>query len=140
MQYTTYSESLQQYNVKPGDLRVSNTMVILMKFIKTIITKYNRGKGYLNHISTDRDPKITLDVLSVLYDILKDNEIFMDENLISNCQLLQEYLFLVIENKDNVIRDNPNILYDDVECENPKINCNMIDEIFKLISAISNDI
>lgn len=139
MQYTTYEEGFAEYNMTSDSdsTYVPNTIITMMQFIKNIVIKFGRGKGYINHMSQDKDPRKAFDVLEVLNAVLIDNEVFIGEKALKNYKLLQEYTQLIINNRKEIIRENPNIIYSEDDSEDPKLNCNMIDAMFSLIFTLS---
>jgi hypothetical protein len=142
MEYITYRQELLNMNVTNNkqNTLVSNYVVNIFSVIKGIIHSTHRGSGYLNYISRGYVATDTYDVLTVLKLVIDDNEMILDENILKNCKKISTYIQLITENIDQVIRSNPNIIYDEDEDDEGlpeiNINCDMISETFALITDV----
>ena len=142
MEYITYREELDSMKlVNNGELILSNYIPTMLKLIKIIKLMTNRTTGYIAFMSKNKNPLIAIQVIEVLKNILEDNELIIDEEYNTMCKNLIKYLSLILENLDEIIRSNPNIIYDEDSDENDaeiSINCDMINESFSLMNEIIN--
>lgn len=143
MDTTTYRKELKQLNIidKKTNTLVSNVIVNAFAVIKKIITLSNRGKGYLAYMSRNKNPLDTLDVLNVLKCVIEDNIYLLNTTYHLLCNNICKYIDLINIELDNVIRSDPNIIYDEDETDEEilpeiNINCDMISELFALISEL----
>lgn len=138
MQYITYRQALEKMNVQTRNKEtyVPNSLTMIFSLIKIITYKFDRPRGYVNHMCTGKNSGIAIDVLTCLLLILDDNEVLIDKQIENSYNDLQEYIKLVLDNLDQTIHDNPNIMYDDIH-DNDKTNCNMLDQIFALMVELS---
>ena len=138
----TYRQELLNMNVvnDKHNTLISNYIVNIFTVIKNIILITKRGKGYLNYISKHYSTTDTLDVLNVLKLIIDDNELLLNEDTMKICKKISTYIQLINENLDQIIRSNPNIIYDEDEDEDTlpeiNINCDMISETFALLTDV----
>ena len=138
MEHPIYRDELNKMNSDYSKNIVSSNITLIFGLMKIITNKSNRQKGYITQMSRGKDPVKTLDVLQVLKNVMLDNEYFMEEIIIEKYQLLIKYIKLIEENLDNIIRSNPNVIYDedDDESTDPLINCDMLSNTMFLVTEL----
>lgn len=119
------------------------TLAKLYQCIKFIIKQTNRPKSYANQIAGSRNGLNCIDVMTVLIDIMNDNEITISlskekENIYKNLLVI---LKLIIENLDKIIMEHcETIDYDEDDTSlNPLVKQNMIKECWYLIESLISD-